>query len=90
MGNPTPNAFVSAYKNYWVKKSADSGKWEVLTRGTHDNMGSIQLHPNFSGVNTWYFYPAENIVFTQIQLLDIAAAVKTIEKRADTPSIFKP
>ncbi len=89
MGNPTPNAFVSAYKNYFVKKTTDSKKWDVLNRGSRDKVGIIQLLPDNKGGESWCFCSVK-FVFTQVELLDIAAAVKTIEKRADAPSIFKP
>jgi hypothetical protein len=89
MANPTPNAFISAYKLFQVKKHTDAQEWAVLTRIEKKSVGNICLGTTHMGENEWKFFIEKDRVLNHMELLDIAAAIKTIEKRADTPSLYK-
>lgn len=83
MPNPTPNAFVSAYKHYRVMLDTMTDAWIVYTRQTRVLIGKIMWNGK-----CWVFHP-EKINFEHTQLLDIAACIKAVEKRGSTPTLYQ-
>lgn len=84
MANPNPNSFVSPYKIFHVQKdTTDPDKWIVRTRVSKYHRGEIYILDK-----QWQFV-AGIVNYTHLELLDIAACIKIIEKRADTPALYK-
>jgi hypothetical protein len=86
MANPTPNAFVSAYTNYRIKLVEGTPPWIVETRITKRIIGHIK---KVKDEYCFVPYPGALTNITHIQLLDLAAAVKTVEKREAAPHLYK-
>lgn len=85
MGNPTPNAFVSTYKYFRIKLVENTPPWIIETRTGGVIIGHIKL------VNKeWCFVPRLDTLahITPTQLLDIATAIKAVEKRTDNPALY--
>lgn len=83
MANPTPNAFVSVYKHYRIKLVENTPPWLVETRTGKTIVGQIRIK-NGEGC-----FIALTSPFTHTQLLDIAAAIKAVEKRTENPELYK-
>jgi hypothetical protein len=79
------NSFVSSFKNYRVYYS-DINAWSIETRLTKRHIGIIK----YIGEGEWLFMPLAT-EFNHLQLLEIAHAVKTVEKwnLPGTASLYK-
>lgn len=88
MANPKRPAgtFVSAHKKFLVRKDADWESYTVEPRnGAYKVTGCITKSDD-----VWRFYPSLNVVnLDHIELLDIAAAIKMIEKRENNPNLYQ-
>ena len=78
--------FVSPYKRFSVKPDEQWASYVLAPRsGDYLQTGCITKDEN-----GWYFYPSLNVIrLDHIDLLDIAACIKVIEKREQNPNLYK-
>lgn len=91
MPNPSPNSFVSTYKNYRVyRDTPDSTTWKIADRKTTVVVGYIEY---LAMDDIYYFRVAfaagyAVYTFTELQVMDISNAIRNIS-RNDGGTIHK-
>lgn len=87
MGNAKRPAgtFVSPYKLYLIKKEETYNSYIIFVRSGDSQIGSI-----IKEADVWRFYPQSNIErFEHLEMLDIAAVIKLVEKRENNPNLYQ-